>query len=129
MESEWYNLDIEADGLLTWSVIHRCLERFAPRQRLLRAYKLDRDCWARSLMPAVSPTRCRPLVPGMLPRFALEAIAQDAVFYARLIRAIVKRPDSPLITPSLLPFASLFVVESSVKWTPSFGPKWGRAKV
>ena len=48
----------------------------------------------------------------VLPRFAAEALALDAVFHARLIRALVVRPDAALLAPSLLPFTSLFVAES-----------------
>jgi hypothetical protein len=37
------NSDIEADGPLTWEVMHRCLERFAPRQRSYQAVESSRD--------------------------------------------------------------------------------------
>ena len=48
----------------------------------------------------------------MLPRFAIDALAEDAVFHGRLIRTVLRRGDAALLTPGLLPFLSLFVVES-----------------
>jgi hypothetical protein len=48
----------------------------------------------------------------MFPRFASEALALDGVFHIRLMRAVNARADAALIAPCLLPFASLFVLES-----------------
>lgn len=41
-DGERYNSDIEADGLLTWRVMRRSLERYAPRQRSFRACRSGR---------------------------------------------------------------------------------------
>lgn len=46
------------------------------------------------------------------PKFALEGIAQDAVFYSRVLRAIMSQKDCALLIPSFVPLVSLFVVES-----------------
>lgn len=50
-----------------------------------------------------------------VPVFVMEAIQQDAVFFLRLIRTLIGHPDSGLIAPAVIPFASLFVVESDAR--------------
>lgn len=46
------------------------------------------------------------------PPFVIESIAQDAVFYTETLKAVIQHRDMALISPAIMPWASLFVVES-----------------
>ncbi len=51
----------------------------------------------------------------LAPRYVVESIGQDAVFFLRLIETLIHHPDSALLAPAVQPFASLFVVESNTR--------------
>ncbi len=49
------------------------------------------------------------------PAYVTEAIRQDALFYLKLLRTLIGHPDVGLIGPAVIPFASMFVVESHAR--------------
>lgn len=49
------------------------------------------------------------------PVFVIEAIQEDALFFKRLLRTLIGHPDSGLLAPAVIPFASMFVVESHAR--------------
>lgn len=51
--------------------------------------------------------------------YVMEGIRQDALFYLKLLRTLVGHPDVGLIGPAVIPFASLFVVESHARLSES----------
>jgi len=49
---------------------------------------------------------------AMPPRFLVESIVEDVIFFLRLLKALIAHRDSALLSPAIMPAASLFVVES-----------------
>lgn len=46
------------------------------------------------------------------PRFLIESIVEDVVFFVRLFKALAAHPESSLWSPPTMPIGSLFVIES-----------------
>lgn len=55
------------------------------------------------------------MVTPVTPAYVMEAIQQDALFYLKLFRTLIGHPDVGLMGPAMIPFASMFVVESHAR--------------